>query len=418
MLPDFESRLRTLADVIVRVGLNLPRGQRLLIAEPYELQGVARSAEVIVEAVRVAAIAAGCPHPAGLDIIWGDGPRLREFAAQADRRGFAQLVAANATRMQAAIGQGDALLFLPGSHPRLLEGIAPERITALRRIAWEYFGPIAQQLIGGATNWTAAPAPSPEWANHVYAEFPAEQRLAALWHQVFEAMKIPEWSVTSGCAPETPPGGRVPPSDDALVAWQSHLQALQNYRNDLNAQQLRTLRYQGVGTDLTVTLPSEHLWCTAQLTSRAGRSFVANLPTEEVFTLPQRNSAEGIARVSRPINYGGAVIDGIELEFRHGRVVKARAKTNAALLNQLLATDEGSARLGEVALVPHETSLARSGRNFHHTLLDENASSHIALGDAYAFCLRSPNSAAQNRSLIHVDLPLDARVTLTKAEQA
>ena len=112
-------------------------------------------------------------------------------------------------------------------------------------------------------------------------------------------------------------------------------------------------------------------------------------------------------------------VDGLRVEFvGRGRVVKARAKTNAALLEQLLATDEGSTRLGEVALVPHETSLARSGRNFHHTLLDENASNHIALGDAYAFCLRSPNSHAQNRSLIHVDLPLDARVTLTKTEPA
>lgn len=271
----------------MRVGLNLKRGQRLLITDPYELQGIARNAAVIVEAVRVAATAAGCPHPAGIDTIWSDGSRLREFAAQADWRGFSQLVAANATVMQAAIAQGDALLFLPGSHPQLMAGIAAERVTELRRIAWEYFGPIAQQLIAGATNWTVAPAPAPE----------------------------------------------------------------------------------------------------------------------------------GVVRVSRPINYGGAVIDGIELEFRRGRVVKATAKTNAALLEQLLATDEGAARLGEVALVQHETSLARSGRHFHHALLDENASSHIALGEAYAFCLRSPNSAAQNRSLIHVDLPLDARVTLTKGEQ-
>lgn len=413
MPADHSTHLRAFAEVIVRVGLNLQRGQRLLIAEPYELQGVARSAEEIVKAVRTAAIEAGGPHPAGLDIIWGEGPRLREFAAQADWRGFAQLVAANATMMQAAIEQGAALLFLPGSQPLLLEGIAPERITALRRLAWEYFAPIAQQLIGGATNWTAAPAPSSEWANHVYPDLPAETRLTALWEAVFEAMRI------SGAKDRPSPDRcRLVDEPASYQAWEIHLRSLQNYRNALNAQQLRTLRYQGVGTDLTVTLPPEHRWCTAQLTSRSGRSFVANLPTEEIFTLPHRNSAEGIVRVSRPINYGGAVIDGIDLEFRRGRVVKARAKTNAALLEQLLATDEGSTRLGEVALVPHETSLARSGRNFHHTLLDENASSHIALGDAYAFCLRSPNSHAQNRSLIHVDLPLDARVTLTKTEPA
>ncbi len=152
------------------------------------------------------------------------------------------------------------------------------------------------------------------------------------------------------------------------------------------------------------------------MTAQSGRSFVANLPTEEVFTLPHRDSAEGTVRVSRPINYGGAVIDGISLEFHQGRVVSGAARTNDALLQQLLATDEGATRLGEVALVMHTTTLARSGRLFHHPLLDENAGNHIALGEAYAFCLRSPDTAALNRSLVHVDLPLDARVVLSKVE--
>ena len=153
MLPDFEPRLRAFAEVIVRVGLNLQRGQRLLIAEPYELQGVGLTAEVIVEAVK---LAAGCEA----QVIWGDGPRLREFAEKTDWRGFAGLVAANADVMQAAVRRGDAVLFLHGSQPRLMDGIAVERVTELRRIAGEYFGPIAQQLTAGATNWTVAPAPS------------------------------------------------------------------------------------------------------------------------------------------------------------------------------------------------------------------------------------------------------------------
>ena len=391
MLPDFPARLRAFSEVIVRVGLNLQHGQRLLIAEPYELQGVARSAEVMVEAVKQAA-------GGETEVIWGDGARLRQFAEQADWRGFSRLVATNAATMQAAINRGDALLFLQGNQPRLMDGIAAERVTELRRVAWEHFGPIAQQLTAGATNWTVAPAPSPAWAHAVYADLRSEERLAALWQTVFDSCRVNEPS--------------------PLVAWQKHLLALQKCRDGLNAQRLKTLRYLGPGTDLTVTLPSGHLWFTAQLQTKSGVSFVANLPTEEVFTLPHRDSAHGTARVSRPVNYGGAVIDGISLEFRGGRVSKAAAKQNDALLQQLLATDEGAARLGEVAMVLHETSLARTRRLFHHPLLDENTSNHIALGEAYPFCLRAPDAVAFNRSLIHVDLPLEARVILSKAEPA
>ncbi len=397
----FASRLRVLAEVIVRIGLNLQKGQRLLLAEPYELQGVARSAEVIVEAIRGAATAAGCP-PAAVEVLWSDGPRLREIALNKDWRSFVQLVDGNARKMQAYLQNHDALLFLQGSQPGLMEGIPAGHVAELRRIGWEHFGPIAQQLVAGATNWTVAPAPSPAWAHAIYADLPSGKRLAALWEAVFESCRV-------GAGP----------TENALAAWQTHLLALQHHRDRLNARRLQTLRYAGAGTDLTVALPPEHRWCTAQLTTKSGLPFVANLPTEEVFTLPHRESATGTVRVNRPISYGGAVIDGIELEFRRGRVVHAQARQGETLLTRLLETDDGACRLGEVALVggdPDHDGPRREvaptdwngGRLFQHPLLDENATNHLALGEAYAFCLRAPNPAAGNRSLIHVDLPLDA----------
>jgi aminopeptidase len=391
MLPDFEPRLRAFAEVVVRVGLNLQRGQRLLIAEPYELQGVARSAEVIVEAVtRVAAT--------DVEIIWGDGPRLREYALNKDWRGFVQRVSANARRIQEYLQNHDALLFLQGSQPGLLDGIAPESIAELRRIGWEHFGPIAQQLVQGATNWTAAPAPTPAWANAAYPDLPSPRRLAALWEEVFTATRVNE------PAP--------------LAAWQLHLRLLQQHCRQLNSQRLRTLRYKGEGTDLTVALPKGHVWCTAQLATKGGLPFVANLPTEEIFTAPHRDSAAGTVMVSRPINYSGAVIEGIELEFKRGRVVAASARTGADLLARLLDTDEGAGRLGEVAIVPEQTSLGRAHRLFHHPLLDENAQSHVALGEAYRFCQQPPDDSALNRSLVHVDLPFAASVILPGTEPA
>ncbi len=179
---------------------------------------------------------------------------------------------------------------------------------------------------------------------------------------------------------------------------------------------MRTLHYKGDGTDLHVALPPGHVWCTAQLATKSGVSFVANLPTEEIFTAPHRDSAEGTMRVSRPVIYSGAVIEGIELEFKRGRVVSASARQGTDLLAKLLETDEGAGRLGEVAIVPEQTSLGRASRLFHHPLLDENAHSHVALGEAYKFCQRPADPRALNRSLVHVDLPFDASVILPAPE--
>jgi aminopeptidase len=389
MLPDFEPRLRAFAEVIIRAGLNLQRGQRLLIAEPYELQGVARTADVIVNAIRQVAAAE-------IEVIWGDGPGLREFAANRDWRGFGEMVSANARRMQAYLKNHDAILFLQGSQPTLLEGVTPASVAELRRIAWEHFGPVAQQLVHGATNWTVAPAPNPAWAHAAYADLPSDVRLGALWEDVFTAMRVNEPS--------------------PLAAWQLHLQLLHQQCAHLNAQRLGSLRYKGEDTDLVVALPPGHVWCTARLTTKSGLPFVANLPTEEIFTAPHRDSASGRVRVSRPISYSGAVIDGLELEFKAGQVVAASARIGADLLDRLLETDPGAGRLGEVAIVPEQTSLGRTGRLFHHPLLDENAHSHVALGEAYAFCQRPPDPSALNRSAVHVDLPFDASVILPSPE--
>ncbi len=412
-----EPRLAAYAAVIVQVGLNLQPGQRLLIAEPYELQGVSRSAEKLVAAVTNAALASGCPSPAAIEIIWGDPTRLREFAANKNWRGLTRLVADNATKMNDCVQRGDAILFLLGSQSGLMEGIPPQQVAEARAICSSYFGGIARQLMQGATNWTATPSPSPEWADLVYADLPPEQRMPALWAAVFDAIRMPPCDANSTAAVATlPPTG-------ILTAWATHLRTLQKHRDDLNTQRFKSLHYQGEGTDLTVTLPAEHLWCTAHLRSKAGFSFVANLPTEEAFTLPHRDSAQGTVRVARPITFGGSVIDGIELEFARGCVVKATAKTGETLLHRLLETDAGACRLGEVALVGENLSRSEipneilppawaKQRLFHHALLDENACSHIALGDSYGFCLSSPNPSALNHSLIHIDLPIAAKANL------
>ena len=405
MSSDHDSSLHACAEVIVRIGLNLQPGQRLLIAEPYELQGVCPAASGLVRAVTARLLENGCPQP---EAIWGDAPRLRQYAEQADWRGFTRLVTGHANRMQAHLSEGGAFLFPISSFPHLMKDIAPERVSELRRIAWEHFGPIVQRLTRGESQWTLVPAAAPEWADAVYPELPVEKRLGALEETLAAAMRVTTPRHSLSGIPDSP-----------TQRWQIHLNSLHELRDELNNNRRKFVRYQGEGTDLTVKLPAQHQWCTAQLTTKGGISFVANLPTEEVFTAPDRDSAEGTVRVARPVNYGGALIDGIELEFHHGLVVQASARTGAGLLERLLNTDDGSSRLGEIAVVPHSRKLSgpagwqTSGRLFHHTLLDENAASHIALGESYPFCTRALFASGLNRSLVHVDLPLDAEVTFS-----
>jgi aminopeptidase len=182
-------------------------------------------------------------------------------------------------------------------------------------------------------------------------------------------------------------------------------------RDLLNRRQYDALRYLGPGTDLTIGLPEGHLWVSGQSTSRSGILFAPNLPTEEVFTMPHKDRVNGIVRSSKPFSYGGTLVDGFSLEFAEGRAVSVKADRGETVLRQLVETDAGAARLGEVALVPQSSPVSRSGLLFYNTLLDENATSHVALGSAYKFTLRGGTAmsdeeferAGGNRSAVHVD---------------
>lgn len=395
MITDFEARLRDYADAIVRIGVNLQPRQKLLVADPYDQQGVARSAEVIVDAVRRAADAAG---GGDVEVAWSPSAEIRAMAETDQRGAFDRLVEQNTSRLAHHLRRGGAFLFLTGSQPRLLEGVPAAHLAAQHEITWRHFGPIVQQLVRGASQWCIAPTPSPSWAALTFADLPSDQRLAALWRCVFDSVHA------TG-------------KDDAVGRWNEHLARLTAAAERLNAARHATVKLAGPGTDLTLALPAKHHWCTAAQTTTRGVRHVINLPTEEVFTVPDCRSAEGTVRVSRPVCHAGTTIEGIELEFRRGRVVASTARTNAELLRELLATDSGAVRLGEVALLASELGAPPpawpSARAvFHHPLLDENAANHIALGEAYPFCHRGWWKRAVNRSLVHVDLPLDARAAL------
>lgn len=214
MLPDFAPQLRTYAEVIVRVGLNLQPGQPLLITDPYDLQGIHPEAASLAEAIRsvVSELEPGRPRP-GIAVIQSDTTRLRALVEANDLGGFETLVSAHTRRLQQHLACGGAFLFLTDSEPHLMAGLPAERLHHFDRLKWRHLGPIIQRLIRGASQWTLAPAPSSAWADAAYAELPAAERLPALWRTVFQALRIDGSNVGGSLSPDSALSGhKAPPT--------------------------------------------------------------------------------------------------------------------------------------------------------------------------------------------------------------
>jgi aminopeptidase len=225
----------------------------------------------------------------------------------------------------------------------------------------------------------------------VYPKLTPEKAEARLWNTIFEITRLDQ--------------------PDPIAAWQVHVLNLLKRAQRLSSRQYASLKYTAPGTNLTVGLPRGHKWLTARETAQNGIDFTANLPTEEVFTLPHRAETEGTLRATMPLVYGGALIEGFELAFEMGRVVRATARKGEALLKQMVAADEGAACLGEVALVPQSSPIAGRKTLFYDTLLDENAACHLAIGRAFRACLEDADEISDeefmqrggNVSITHVD---------------
>jgi aminopeptidase len=196
-----------------------------------------------------------------------------------------------------------------------------------------------------------------------------------------------------------------------VEAWKSHTRALLKYKDYLNAKRYTALHYTAPGTDLTLGLPEKHIWMGAEASFKNGITSTVNLPTEEVFTLPHKDKADGVVTASRPLNLQGNLVEDFSLTFENGRVVKVTAKKGAEILQKLIETDEYACRLGEAALVPNSSPISQRGHLFYNTLFDENAACHIALGDAYRDTVEGGTEMSKeelmshgaNQSLIHVD---------------
>jgi aminopeptidase len=379
--------LRKYAEAIVKVGLNLRAGQRLIITNATS-RGVPPAARALVHEVTRAAYAAGARF---VDVLWGDEEMLRLRLQHAPADSFDEYPAWLITGIMNMIDKGDALLSIYGNNPDVYNGLDSERVGAMQSTHLKNYAPVNQQVTRNAINWCVVASSAPAWAAKIFPHLPLAEAEEKLWQAIFETTRATE--------------------PDPIAAWGEHIKNLRKRGDYMQAKKYSALHYKSPTTDFTLGLPHGHKWVSARSMAENGVDFTANMPTEEIFTLPDRQRADGTVAATFPLSYGGSLIEDFTVTFENGRVVNVTAKKNEAILRKLVDTDEGSARLGEVALVPASSPIARRGHLFYNTLFDENASCHIAIGRAYRFTLTGGeeltdeefNAAGGNTSIAHVD---------------
>jgi aminopeptidase len=384
---EHQKLLKKYAEAVVRVGLNLRAGQRLIITNA-TARGVPPPARPFVYEIAKAAYAAGARY---VDVIWGDEEMLRIRLENAPVDSFNEYSKWYISGVMDMINKGDALLAIYANDPEVYDGLDPERVGAMQKAHLENYAPISEQVARNAINWCVVAAASPAWAAKIFPNLRPKEAEEKLWRAIFETTRATQ--------------------PDPVAAWQEHIQNLKKRSSYMQAKNYSALHYKSQGTDFSLGLPHGHKWISAQSLAENGVVFTANMPTEEVFTLPDSHRADGTVTATFPLSYGGSLIEDFSVTFENGRIVKVNAKKNEAILQKLVDTDEGSRFLGEVALVPASSPIARRGHLFYNTLFDENASCHIAIGRAYRFTLIGGEeltdeefvAAGANVSLNHVD---------------
>src|SRR4051812_22284188 len=385
---DFERRLEMYAELTVKVALNVQPGQRLMIIGPLANGGAALEAAPVIRKIAERAYDAGA---AFVEAIYGDEALQLIRFDRAPRDSFGQYSAWLPQALQQHVAAGNAVLSVYANDPDLLKRQPPDLVSTVQEATARDVRPFREQISRNQTNWAVVAAASPGWAARVFPGLPGDQATQRLWDEIGRLCRL-----------DTP---------DPMAAWETHLSGLERRAAHLNSRKYSALKYTGPGTDLTLGLPDGHIWVSGRTRSRGGIPFTANLPTEEVFSMAHKDRVDGWVRSSKPLSYGGTLINGFSLRFAGGEVVEMKAEQGEAVLKRLLESDNGARRLGEVALVPHSSPISQSGLLFFNTLFDENAASHVALGNAYKFTMQGSEAMTQdafeqaggNRSSIHVD---------------
>jgi aminopeptidase len=377
----FDEKLDRLAEVAVKVGLGLKAGQELIMSAPIEaLPLVRRITEHAYKAGALLVTTFYSDDPSVLARYEYGADASFDYAPKWLHDGIAE-----------GFRSGAARLAIAGANPALLAKQDPAKVARANVAASKAGKPAMELITRHEINWTIVACATPEWAKLVFPGELEHIAVAKLWEAIFVSSRIAV--------------------DDPVAEWKEHGARLKKRMDMLNAKRFSALHFKGPGTDLRVGLADDHLWAGGGTTAGNGVYCQPNIPTEECFTTPHKDRVDGTVRASKPLSHQGTLIENIAVRFEGGKIVEATATAGEDVLNRLISTDDGARRLGEVALVPHSSPIAQSGVLFWNTLFDENAASHIALGQAYSTCLIGGEkmdgeqlaALGANASLIHVD---------------
>lgn len=380
-MTSFNTKLENYASLVVEVGVNIQPGQNLFIA-------ASTDSVQLVRLITKKAYIAGAKQ-VFVDLTDDEITRLRYELAPEDSFDF--FPSWKAQEKELLADSGAAFISVVSQSPDLLKGMDSTKISAFQKAAGQALSKYRQYVQSDKISWSVIASPSTAWAKKVFPALSEEEQVPALWEAIFQAVRADVANPTQ--------------------AWIDHDNLLHTKVDYLNEKNYQKLHYTAPGTDLTIELPKGHLWCGAGSINEKGFSFMANMPTEEVFSVPMKTGVNGYVASTKPLSYGGNIIDNFTITFENGRIVKVVAEQGQEVLENLVATDEGSHYLGEVALVPHDSPISNSNLLFYNTLFDENASNHLAIGSAYAFCLEGGKKMSReelaenglNESITHVD---------------
>ncbi|MEH7253116.1 aminopeptidase [Neobacillus niacini] len=386
-MSDFKTNLKKYAELAVKVGVNIQKGQTLVVIATLD------SAEFVRQVVKSAY------ETGALNVIvnWNDDVVSRTKYELAPDDAFTTYPVWRAKEMEDLVEQGAAFMSIVSSSPDLLKGVNPERIANFQKTAGTALSNYRQAIQSDKVSWSVIAAPSPSWAAMVFPDAPSDQQVSLLWDAIFKAVRVD--------------------TENPVEAWKKHDATLHEKVSYLNERRYQKLHYTAPGTDLTIELPGNHIWVGAGSVNESGFEFMANMPTEEVFTVPHRQGVNGTVASTKPLSYGGNIIDRFSITFENGRIVDYQAEEGEEVLKRLIETDEGSHYLGEVALVPVNSPISQSNVLFFNTLFDENASNHLAIGSAYAFCIEGGKKMSReeldanglNESITHVDFMIGSQ---------
>ncbi|MFX0039736.1 MAG: aminopeptidase [Promethearchaeota archaeon] len=388
MSSEFEKNLEKYAEVILKIGLNLQPGQRLLIGGPtLYTYGTPIELAPLVRLITKKAYQMGAKF---VEVFWDDAQVRKIRFDHAPRDSFEEFPTWRTDcQYQFGIG-GDAVLLFAAFNPDLLEGQNPDLIATSINAYVKHRKTFGDLISTSAVNWNVCPAPVDGWTEKVFPNIPPENQKAKFWDTIFEICRIK--------------------NENPIATWEEHIKNLAARCKFLNGKEFKSLKFEGPGTDLTIGLPKGHIWGSARFKTQSGIDFVGNIPTEEVFTTTEKDKTEGVVTATKPL-FRGNIMEDFKVTFSKGKITEVTAKKGLEMLQKIVNTDEGTRRLGEVALVPNSSPISKTGILFYSVLIDENASSHIAIGKGFKFALKNGkmmsdeefSKAGGNVSKTHID---------------